>query len=133
MAYKFLRAAGLQELDSNADMDTEDFIGQQLYTQVTVDAKPNGEKQNKVKTVWSVEEFEAMLSKAAPKVNINKQQLHTPGPKVDNTPTTTGTGNVSPAEKKTPNVSGKIQVQKPKPNAPPQGDKTSENLEFPAE
>jgi len=65
-AYRFLRAAGMPELSEKATIDTDDYIGQEFYAEVTVEKnKTSGEDVNKYKSFWTVEDFTAMLEKAS--------------------------------------------------------------------
>ncbi len=105
MAYKFFRAAGIQELDQDVDFDPNAFIGQQVYGEVIIETPAGKSPLNKFKTFWSVEEFQKQIARHAKIITpaINR----TPEPQVEaavNSPVSV----VSPGG--TPNVAGKAGI-----------------------
>jgi len=61
--YKFLKALGLQHEEGELKVNTDDFIGCYFYAKVGL--KPDN-TDNKIEDVWSVAEFQKMVSMAAP-------------------------------------------------------------------
>jgi len=58
-AYKFFRALGLAEIEeSEAELDTDDFIGKEFVGKVIVKENKNGDATNKFETFLSLDEYE---------------------------------------------------------------------------
>ena len=122
--YKFLKVLGLQEdLAEDIDFDSADFVGQQFFGKVETKKADEGKEYANLVTIWSVEEFEKMLSAATSKGGSNKG---TPGTVVKGKPSIKGKEEV--ADTPSPVKIGKQSVSKEKePGAQEEGD-----LQFPS-
>lgn len=94
--YRFLVAAGLEETEGSFDINTDDFIGQEFYSTVTIVKNRSGTDVNKIEGLKTIAEFERDLKKFTQKAGPVKSQSTAAKPQAGPAKPQAGLGPVKP-------------------------------------
>jgi len=77
--YRMLRAAGMEDVEGDAVIDTDDFLGLEFWADVIVVTGQFGKQKNDLKNVYTLDEYEM---KHAKKSVVNKPKVQSVKPGV---------------------------------------------------